>query len=350
MSEKNYFNERNNINLEKIRELRRELPKSVSEFVVGIETRTTPLTRLNYCYDLKVFFNYLIMENQYFANKTMQDIDFDDLEYIESTDVELFLEYLSHYTFEGKQYNNSLKTKARKLASIRSFFKYLYNKNELTRDVASKVATPKLHEKPIIRLDRNEVSEILDTADNGYSLTQRQFSFHNKTRKRDMAILTLFLGTGIRISELVGINVDDIFFEKNAFRITRKGGNQSILYFSNEIKNPLLDYYNERIKDETISKDEPAFFLSLQKKRISVRAVEVLVKKYAEIVSPLKPITPHKLRSTYGTNLYECTKDIYVVAEVLGHKDVNTTKKHYAAISEDIKRDASTKVILRDKN
>ena len=78
--------------------------------------------------------------------------------------------------------------------------------------------------------------------------------------------------------------------------------------------------------------------------RISVRAVEIIVKKYAAEVTPLKKITPHKLRSTYGTALYRSTKDIYVVAEVLGHKDINTTKKHYAAISEDIKKEAAGKV------
>ena len=92
---------------------------------------------------------------------------------------------------------------------------------------------------------------------------------------------------------------------------------------------------------------ETALFLSLQKKRISVRAVEKLVKKYSECSTPLKKITPHKLRSTYGTALYEQTGDIYVVAEVLGHKDVNTTKKHYASISDNIKRSVANKVKLR---
>lgn len=87
-----------------------------------------------------------------------------------------------------------------------------------------------------------------------------------------------------------------------------------------------------------LPEEENAMFISLQNKRISVRAVENLVKKYAQVASPLKKISPHKLRSTYGTNLYKETKDIYIVADVLGHKDVNTTKKHYAAISEDMRK------------
>ena len=92
---------------------------------------------------------------------------------------------------------------------------------------------------------------------------------------------------------------------------------------------------------------EKALFVSLQNKRMGVRTVEKLVKKYASYATPLKHITPHKLRSTYGTNLYRETNDIYVVASVLGHKDVNTTRKHYAAMTEDIRREAATKVKLR---
>jgi site-specific recombinase XerD len=93
---------------------------------------------------------------------------------------------------------------------------------------------------------------------------------------------------------------------------------------------------------------ENAFFLSMQNKRLSVRSVEKLVKKYASKVTSLKKITPHKLRSTYGTNLYKETGDIYLVADVLGHKDVNTTKKHYAAIDDSRRRMAASAVKLRE--
>jgi len=89
-------------------------------------------------------------------------------------------------------------------------------------------------------------------------------------------------------------------------------------------------------------------FISLQNKRISIRAVENLVKKFAEQASPLKKISPHKLRSTFGTNLYKETKDIYIVADVLGHKDVNTTKKHYAAISEDMRKSVADKIKINN--
>ena len=136
-------------------------------------------------------------------------------------------------------------------------------------------------------------------------------------------------------------------FKQNAFKVTRKGGNRVILYFNDEVSDALQNYILERKKIKPVEGSEKALFLSLQNKRISVRAVEKLVKKYSKIVNPLKKITPHKLRSTFGTNLYRETNDIYVVADCLGHKDVNTTRKHYAAISDDIRRNAAQKVRFR---
>jgi site-specific recombinase XerD len=221
----------------------------------------------------------------------------------------------------------------------------------LSKDVGSKVSSVKTKEKNIIKLEVDEVANMLDNVEYGtmvQSAHQKAYSEQNKLR--DLSLLTLFLGTGIRVSELVGIDVDDVDFRTNSFVVTRKGGNKSVLYFASEVAKSLQEYLVERaefVKERGL--DTNALFLSMQGKRISVRAVENLVKKYAKQVSPLKKITPHKLRSTFGTQLYRETQDIYVVAEVLGHKDVNTTKKHYAQTSEDIKRAAANTVQLRDK-
>ena len=110
-----------------------------------------------------------------------------------------------------------------------------------------------------------------------------------------------------------------------------------------------MDYLEERDRIIPESGSEDALFLSLQRRRMAVRSVENLVKKYAKTVAPLKPITPHKLRSTYGTSLYRETGDIYLVADVLGHSDVNTTKRHYAALEDERRRSARNKVQLREK-
>ncbi len=157
------------------------------------------------------------------------------------------------------------------------------------------------------------------------------------------------LGTGIRVSELVGLDINNIDFNTNGILIRRKGGKEATVYFGDEVYTALTDYLEIRNRIIPEAGSENALFLSLQNKRMSVRSVENLVKKYASIVTPLKHITPHKLRSTYGTTLYQETGDIYLVAEVLGHKDVNTTRKHYAAIENDRKYRARNIVKLREE-
>ena len=224
--------------------------------------------------------------------------------------------------------------------------RYFEKKQLIRYNPTASVDTPKLREKEIIRLDTDEIDAMLDVVDTGDGLSKRQQKYQENTRVRDLAIVSLFLGTGIRVSELVGIDIDDVNFNDLSFIVTRKGGARVILYFSEEVAGYLYDYYSMRIADKSL-KNEPALFLSLQKRRITTRAVENIIKKYSLVAAPLKHITPHKLRSTFGTQLYRNTGDIYVVADVLGHKDVNTTKRHYAAITDDIRRNASTKVSLR---
>lgn len=350
MAEENYYAARDKENNLKIRKLlAEELPKLCNEYFLGVQTRTTPLTRLGYAQDLCVFFDFLFKEVDDFAHCDKDHFTYDDLNRVSATHIEVFMDYLSFYTYGGREFSNSLKTKSRKLSTLKSFFKYYYNKDRISANPAAKVATPKVKDKPILRLDNNEVGELLDLVDrdtDSAESTKRMISFREHTRKRDLAILTLFLGTGIRISELVGLNISAIDFKAKSFKVTRKGGAQTILYLTDEILATLKDYLDEREQQKLID-GYPALFLSLQKKRITVRAVENLVKKYASIITPLKNITPHKLRSTFGTSLYNETNDIYVVAEILGHRDINTTKRHYAAISEQIKKQAAEKVHLR---
>ena len=185
--------------------------------------------------------------------------------------------------------------------------------------------------------------------ESGEDLTERQKAFHEKTKVRDLALLTLLLGTGIRVSECVGLDINDVDFKNDGIRIHRKGGKEVTVYFGEEVEDALKEYLKEREHIIPEEGHEDALFLSLQRKRMSVRSVEKLVKKYSRIVTPLKKITPHKLRSTYGTNLYRETGDIYLVADVLGHSDVNTTKKHYAALEDERRRSARNKVRLREK-
>ena len=180
-------------------------------------------------------------------------------------------------------------------------------------------------------------------------LQDREKRILRKQKNRDLAILTLLLGTGIRVSECVGLDIQDVDFKNNGIKVTRKGGNEMVVYFGEEVENALKSYlYTTRKNTIPLPGHENALFLSTQRRRMGVQAVENMVRKYAREVTPNKKITPHKLRSTYGTALYKETGDIYLVADVLGHKDVNTTKKHYAAIDENRRRQAAGAVKLRE--
>lgn len=346
MKKDNYYAKRNISDIDKISELLEELPSFCEDYFLGVESRTSPQTRLKYAYDLRIFFDFLCKKK--YKNFDVLDLTLEHLEGVTHYDIELFLSYLSHYRFRDKYLSCDERAKARKLSAVRAMFKYFFNKGLIEVDNSAKVPTPKLHEKEIIRLDKDEVAELINVAETGTGLTRHAAGYHSKTKVRDTAILTLFLGTGIRISELVGLDDDSFDFEENSFLITRKGGNQAILFFSDEVKYALQEYIAEKSNDPKIPAGEHAFFLSMQYKRINVRSVEILVKKYSKMISPLKKITPHKLRSTYGTRLYNETGDIYIVADVLGHRDVNTTKKHYAAITQDNRKKVANVVKLRN--
>lgn len=349
MADRTYHEQVNIENDKKLREKLREFPDFCRDFFRGIESSTSSRTRISYAYDLGIFFDFLKETNPEIASIGIKKITLSHLEKLKSVDIEEYLDYLKYYVKDGVEHTNDERGKARKLSSLKTFFNYFFKKELLPNNPVLFVSTPKIHDKNIIRLDTDEIAMLLDSVEQGDKLTKNQKNFHNKTKLRDLALLTLLLGTGIRVSECVGIDLNDIDFKNGGIKIRRKGGNEVVIYFGPEVEIALLNYMEERELTEAVEGHENALFLSLQRKRISVRSVEKLVKKYAQTVTQLKKITPHKLRSTYGTALYKETGDIYLVADVLGHKDVNTTRKHYAAIDEDRRRYAADKVHLREE-
>lgn len=345
----NYHDQININNNQKLRAMLKELPSFCMLFFRGIEPNTSSRTRIAYAYDLGIFFNFIKDNNPMYADTAIRDFNIDILDKITVTDIEEYLDYLKVYSKNDTEHINRETGIKRKLSSLKSFYNYYFN-NELIKDnPPAKVKVPKLHEKEIVRLDADEVALLLDEVESGENLTKQQKAFHEKTKLRDVALLTLLLGTGMRVSECVGIDITDIDFKNSGIKIRRKGGYEAIIYFGDEVELALLDYMEQREKMTATTGHENAFFLSLQNKRMSVRSVENLVKKYASLITTLKHITPHKLRSTYGTSLYKETGDIYLVADVLGHKDVNTTRKHYAAVEDERRRNARNIVHLRNK-
>lgn len=344
-----YYQQKDIENIKKLREMMKELPPFCTEFFRGIEPRTSTRTRIAYAYDLSVFFDFLKKENPVFAKMERMDFKLEQLDQITVTDLEEYMEYLKYrFNEQNHEIMNQERGIMRKISSLKSFYNYFFRTEKLTTNPAALVRLPKLHDKEIIRLDVDEVALLLDAVEQGEGLTKKQKAFHKRTRLRDLALLTLLLGTGIRVSECVGLDINDIDFKNGGIHIHRKGGKEVTVYFGSEVENALQDYLDERFGIIPEEGSEQALFLSIQRKRMNVRSVENLVKKYAHIVTPLKKITPHKLRSTYGTNLYRETGDIYLVADVLGHSDVNTTKKHYAALEDERRRSARNVVKLRE--
>lgn len=332
------------------------LPIACQDFIRSISTTTSDLTRLAYAMDYEIFFDFVTKEISRFSNKKIYEFTDEDIASFTAKEFDIFVNYLQLYIQDPK--NISIKRKnhengiMRKLSALRSLFGYLFRMERIPGNTAELVPLPKLPSKPILYMDQNEVQDMINIILNGDGLSKHEKNFNKLTRIRDYAIIMFFLGTGMRISELIGIDIDDIDFNINAVLVTRKGGNSEILYFPAEVSNALQRYIELRNDIETVSEiDNNALFLSLQRKRISSRAVQKMVKKYATLASPLKKkLSPHKLRSTYATNLYQNTGDIYLVADALGHSDVNTTRKHYAAMSDEHRKMAAKAISLPNNN
>ena len=321
----------------KLRQVLATLPPFCKDYFRAIDTTTTAKTRISYAYDIRIFFQFLLDENPAFKDHAMTDFTVDVLDQIKAVDLEEYQEYLKLYQSGDKTETNGERGLKRKISALRSFYAYYYKREMIHTNPTVLIDVPKIHEKSIIRLDTDEVAMLLDYIEHcGDTLTGQKRVFYEKTKERDLAIVTLLLGTGIRVSECVGLDIEDVDFKNNGIKVTRKGGNEMVVYFGPEVEKALKRYLEVREGITPLAGHEHALFYSAQRKRMGVQATT-------------KKITPHKLRSTYGTALYQETGDIYLVADVLGHKDVNTTKKHYAALDDARRRQAATAVKLREE-
>ena len=350
MDKKVTYHEQTDVeNTLRLRDVLKTLPPFCRDFFRAIEPRTTTKTRISYAYDIRIFFQFLLEQNPAFRDWSIDAFTVDVLDQLTAVDLEEYEEYLKVYQAGDKTETNGERGLKRKLSSLRSFYAYYFKREMIHTNPTVLVDVPKIHQKSIIRLEADEVALLLDYIEHGGDdLTGQKKVYYEKTKDRDLALVTLLLGTGVRVSECVGLDIEDVDFKNNGIKVTRKGGNEMVVYFGPEVEKALKNYLEVRKNIIPVEGHEHALFYSTQRKRIGVQAVENLVKKYARQVTTTKKITPHKLRSTYGTALYQETGDIYLVADVLGHKDVNTTKKHYAALDDSRRRQAATAVKLRE--
>ena len=350
MDKKVTYHEQTDVeNTLRLRDVLKTLPPFCRDFFRAIEPRTTTKTRISYAYDIRIFFQFLLEQNPAFRDWSIDAFTVDVLDQITAVDLEEYEEYLKVYQAGDKTETNGERGLKRKMSSLRSFYAYYFKREMIHTNPTVLVDVPKIHQKSIIRLEADEVALLLDYIEHGGDdLTGQKKVYYEKNKDRDLALVTLLLGTGVRVSECVGLDIEDVDFKNNGIKVTRKGGNEMVVYFGPEVEKALKNYLEVRKNIIPVEGHEHALFYSTQRKRSGVQAVENLVKKYARQVTTTKKITPHKLRSTYGTALYQETGDIYLVADVLGHKDVNTTKKHYAALDDSRRRQAATAVKLRE--
>ena len=325
-----YRDEKNNRVMEKINDITVDLPMFVRRFANEylITKNKAPRTVLGYVGDIKVFFEYLEKSQ----GIPVMQIKIETLGSLTADDIQDYLMYLMRYNRKDPNNSKVIKesnqapARARKLSSLRALYRYLIAHGHLEKNVAELVDMPKIEEKAIVYLEKEEVREVLQGAETGDALTQTQYKFAKGQQMRDVAILTLLLHTGMRVSELVGIDLQDIDWGEKRIRIFRKGRKEQYVYFNEPVREALQDYIDHERK--VSAEDLNALFISRKGQRISVRAVERLVKKYTASTVPTKRITPHKLRSTFATNLYEETGDIYVTSDALGHSSLETVKKY----------------------
>lgn len=347
---KEYINEQDAAYLIRINELLSELPLIVERYIDDKTYTLTPKTRIAYIKDIKQFFEYLISANPLCSDMEIRQISADILNELTASDISEYLKSCQIYEKgkSGRKQFSSPSNIKRKLASLKSFFLYLQKNEYIKNNPTTLVEPPKIREKPIVRLEADEIARFLDSVEYGSNLTKRQIALHGNSKERDLAIITLLLGTGIRVSECVGIDIKDIDFEESRIFITRKGRKEQFIYFGTEVENSLYAYLQIRKHIDAEPGHEDALFLSNRRKRISVRTIETLVEKYSEGVISSKKISPHKLRSTYGTELYRETGDIYLCAEALGHKSVETARRHYVVSDEEKLRNSRNMVKLRE--
>ena len=312
---------------DKTKILLQDMPDYVKSFIREIHNNTSERTQYEYTLDVRNILTYFAV------GKELTEITLQDLENLSKEQFEEYFEYLEHYEENGKDIYNGRASIKRKLSAIRNFMDYLFQEGKIQNTDIRKIPVPKVPESNIVHLEPDETKKLIELIKHGVGLTKKQQDYHKHQSVRDLAIAFLILASGIRVSECAELDVTDVNLEKSYAHIIRKGGDESIVYFSDEATSYLSDYMEYRKTIKGID-DEPALFISSQKRRMSVRSIENMVTKYAKMVIPNKNITPHKLRATYATQLYEATGDIYLVAENLGHKDIQTTKEHYANISD----------------
>lgn len=299
------------------------LPSLVREFASykSVIQNASEKTVSEYMLDLRTFFRFLLArdrnispESEDFEAIDISQIDLDYIKNITTEDIYAFLMYADNVR------KNMAAAKSRKLSAIKGFFKYLTTKRMM------------LDENPAINIEAPKKKQALPkflTLEESISLLEAiKNDKESKTNVRDYAIVTLFLNCGMRVSELVGIDLNDVDKQLRSLTVTGKGNKQRIVYLNSACRDALGDYYSERLSEKYIKCQTRALFLSSRDQRISVKTVQWLVYKYLDMAGlESKHYSVHKLRHTAATLMYQTGNvDVRVLKDILGHEQLNTTQ------------------------
>ncbi len=338
-----YKKEKNYEVRQKANAIIKKLPDYVYDYFLEREIRLSAMSIYSYANQLHTFFTFLKDNNPALRTKELKEISLDDLDMLNDRDIVEFLHYLRNYPVEtedgGVRYVEcSPVTIQHYTVALNTFFKYLVVRKMMKTNPIDLISRAKLPKKEVIYLDNDSKHQFMDSVETGEGLSMKQMKFHKKNGARDFAMINVFLSTGIRVSELVGMDLKDINFKKHSINVYRKGGNFDMVYFSDKAEYYLKKYLEIREDVYRPSDKETAVFLNRDGKRLSVRSVELMVKKYinASVPSEGKRITPHKLRSTYAETMLKATGgDIEKVQKLLGHSSITSTTRYVNSTEEE---------------
>lgn len=332
-----------------LRSYLKDLPDFVFSYIEEYYRGESVNTKLAYSLDIKVFFDFLrtecfeaIENNEAFTIEHMNKVTPVILIHFKS----YLREYEVVYTSpRGKPVKRVLKNSAfginRKLSAVRGLFIYLYKTEQISQNVTDKVDFMKLHQKIKKPLTTQETVRLIDVLYNGEKYFEgRQLAEYNRRKLRDIALFVTYLGTGVRVSELVALNVGDIDFdagnEVGSFIVTRKGGDQQEIFMPPQVYEAMKNYI-----DSINAKDTDPLFLNRSGERIKVGGVEKVLKSYCLAVGITHPdkTRPHALRRTFACQLLADGVDIKMVAELMGHKNIEVTHRYYAQYSSQQRRE-----------
>lgn len=329
-------------------DIENRLPRFLRGYFIYLKGNVLPMTRLAYLGDVLFFFEYLVNETDLTSADNPKDVTLSELNNIKAVDVNIFIDYCRRYTKEKENgiyiYENNNKTLARKKSSVSVMFKQLYRDELLDKNITDgfdPIRVPKAQEREIKALQDNEVMVMLDAVSTGNGLTKKEHQYWEKTKKRDKAILILFVTYGLRLSELQQLNVSSFNFTRGEFKIYRKRDKESVMPLNKSVTAAIEDYILNERKEIGDIVDKDALFLSLQGTRMSSRQIRTLVKKYTSIgmqTSRSGGYSPHKLRATAATSLIGRGNSIFDVQALMDHEQVTTTQL-YAAHKANVKRD-----------